>query len=145
MQMAGGGLVPLSKAICCRPCLPSELPIPSPPPPPPSVAAPQPSTAGGNLLDHPLSKITNPSIEVHSTKGSEGREGASGALQSDVIVKGGGEGGGGGRGGNPLLPLAIISIGCHPSSGRSFKALQCEEDGSSFVTGGCGRWCEKQT
>lgn len=32
-------------------------------------------------------------------------------------------------------PVAIISVGCHPTSGRSYKALSCEPGGSSFVTG----------
>ena len=26
MQMGGGGAVPLSRALCCRPCLPTSLP-----------------------------------------------------------------------------------------------------------------------
>ncbi|PNH05569.1 E3 ubiquitin-protein ligase, partial [Tetrabaena socialis] len=67
--MGGGGLVPLSRAICCRACLPGELPRP-----------------------------------LH-------------------------------LGNSTAKPVAVVSIGCHPSSGRQFRALQCEQAGSSFVTG----------
>ncbi|KAG2436269.1 hypothetical protein HXX76_006580 [Chlamydomonas incerta] len=32
-------------------------------------------------------------------------------------------------------PVAVVSIGCHPSSGRQYRALSCEPSGGSFVTG----------
>ncbi|KAG2499753.1 hypothetical protein HYH03_002685 [Edaphochlamys debaryana] len=67
--MGGGGLVPLSRAICCRPCLPGELPRP-----------------------------------IH-------------------------------LGNSTAKPVAVVSIGCHPSSGRQYRALSCEPSGSSFMTG----------
>ncbi|GIL81288.1 hypothetical protein Vretimale_1161 [Volvox reticuliferus] len=68
--MGRDGLVPLSRAICCRPCLPGELPRPA-------------------------------------------------------------------RFGNTTAarPVAVVAIGCHPSSGKQFRALACETAGSSFVTG----------
>jgi hypothetical protein len=67
--MGRDGLVPLSRAICCRPCLPGELPRPA-------------------------------------------------------------------RFGNGTArPVAVVAIGCHPSTGKQFRALNCEAAGSSFVTG----------
>lgn len=71
LQLAGGGVVPLSRARCCRPCLPSELP-----------------NSPGQLDPH-------------------------------------------------LKPqgVAIVSIGCHQSTGQGSEALKCEPQGSSFVTG----------
>lgn len=77
MQMGGGGLVPLSHAICCRPCVPGELP-------------PEPLRRAG-LPEYPDTK-----------------------------------------------PLAVVSIGCHPSSGRAYRALTCESNGASFITGTAG-------
>ncbi|KAG2449218.1 hypothetical protein HYH02_005965 [Chlamydomonas schloesseri] len=71
--MGGGGLVPLSRAICCRPCLPGELP--------------------------------RPPSDMHSL------------------------------GNGTAKPVAVVSIGCHPSSGRQYRALSCEPSGGSFVTG----------
>ncbi|PNW87122.1 hypothetical protein CHLRE_02g110000v5 [Chlamydomonas reinhardtii] len=71
--MGGGGLVPLSRAICCRPCLPGELP--------------------------------RPPSEMHRLGNGTAR------------------------------PVAVVSIGCHPSSGRQYRALSCEQSGGSFVTG----------
>ncbi|GLI61083.1 hypothetical protein VaNZ11_003350 [Volvox africanus] len=68
--MGRDGLVPLSRAICCRPCLPGELPRPA---------------HFGNV--------------------------------------------------NVAKPVAVVAIGCHPSSGKQFRALACETAGSSFVTG----------
>nr|QOL01263.1 putative extracellular protein TR9_068 [Trebouxia lynnae] len=67
--LTGGGLVPLSRARCCRPCLPSELPD------------------------------------------------SQGQISPDS--KG----------------VAIVSIGCHKSTGSGSGALKCEPQGSSFVTG----------
>ena len=69
MQLTGGGLVPLSRARCCRPCLPAELP-----------------DSGGQI-----------------SPGSQ--------------------------------PVAVVSIGCHTSSGLGSDSLKCEPQGSSFVTG----------
>ncbi len=69
LQLTGGGLVPLSRARCCRPCLPAELP-----------------DSQGQL--------------------SPGAK-----------------------------PVAVVSIGCHKSSGQGSDALKCEPQGSSFVTG----------
>ena len=69
-QLSGGGLVPLSHAICCRLCMPDELP--------PTQA--------------PIS-------------------------EDDKAV-------------------AIMSMGCHASSGSGPFALQCEPRGNSIVTGG---------
>lgn len=69
LQLSGGGLVPLSHAICCRLCMPEELP----------------PTQG------PISK-------------------------DDRAV-------------------AIMSMGCHASSGSGPFALQCEPRGNSLVTG----------
>ncbi|KXZ49419.1 hypothetical protein GPECTOR_21g645 [Gonium pectorale] len=66
--MGGGGLVPLSRAICCRPCLPGELPKPY-------------------------------------------------------------------HGNSTARPVAVVSLGCHASTGKQFRALSCEQSGSSFVTG----------
>jgi hypothetical protein len=34
-----------------------------------------------------------------------------------------------------ISPVAVVSVGCHPSSGRAYRALQCEAGGASFVTG----------
>lgn len=70
LQLSGGGLVPLSHAICCRLCMPDELP--------PTQA--------------PISK-------------------------DDRAV-------------------AIMSLGCHASSGSGPFSLQCEPRGNSIVTGG---------
>lgn len=67
--VAGGGYVPLSHAICCRPCLPDELP------PEPSGRIP-----GGQA------------------------------------------------------PLAVISLGCHPTTDRVLPT-RCEERANSFVAG----------
>lgn len=67
--LAGGGLVPLSRARCCRPCLPTELPD------------------------------------------------SQGQLSPDS------------------KPVAVVSIGCHKSSGQGSNTLKCEPQGSSFVTG----------
>lgn len=67
--LTGGGLVPLSRARCCRPCLPAELPD------------------------------------------------SQGQLSPDA------------------QPVAVVSIGCHKSSGQGSDALKCEPQGSSFVTG----------
>ncbi|KAA6418165.1 MAG: E3 ubiquitin- ligase LRSAM1 isoform X3 [Trebouxia sp. A1-2] len=67
--LTGGGLVPLSRARCCRPCLPAELPD------------------------------------------------SQGQLSPDA------------------KPVAVVSIGCHKSSGQGSDALKCEPQGSSFVTG----------
>ncbi|KAG1676824.1 hypothetical protein FOA52_010333 [Chlamydomonas sp. UWO 241] len=70
--MAGGGLVPLSRAICCRPCTPTELPAGA--------------EAGGS---------------------------------GELVPK----------------PVAVVSSGCHASSGRGPSGLSCEASGASFVTG----------
>ncbi|CAL8464819.1 g4354 [Coccomyxa elongata] len=67
--LSGGGLVPLSHAVCCRPCLPTELPKTQAPIPPDASA------------------------------------------------------------------VAVMSIGCHASSGNGPWALRCEQQGSSVVTG----------
>lgn len=69
LQLSGGGLVPLSHAVCCRPCLPTELPKTQAPIPPDASA------------------------------------------------------------------VAVMSIGCHASSGNGPWALRCEQQGSSVVTG----------
>lgn len=69
LQLTGGGLVPLSRARCCRPCLPAELPD------------------------------------------------SQGQLSPDA------------------KPVAVVSIGCHKSSGQGSDGLKCEPQGSSFVTG----------
>ena len=69
LQLTGGGLVPLSRARCCRPCLPAELPD------------------------------------------------SQGQLSPEAN------------------PVAVVSIGCHKSSGQGSDALKCEPQGSSFVTG----------
>ncbi|KAL3155716.1 hypothetical protein ABBQ32_012737 [Trebouxia sp. C0010 RCD-2024] len=69
LQLTGGGVVPLSRARCCRPCLPAELP------------------------DSPR--------------------------QLDADPQG----------------VAIVSIGCHRSTGQGSGSLKCEPQGSSFVTG----------
>jgi hypothetical protein len=36
-----------------------------------------------------------------------------------------------------VQPVAVVSFGCHVSSGKSFNALMCEAAGGSFVTGVC--------
>ena len=43
--------------------------------------------------------------------------------------------------GTGVEPVALVSLGCHPSSGTAEAALQCEREGGSFVTGfgGAGR------
>ncbi|GLC41375.1 hypothetical protein PLESTF_000296800 [Pleodorina starrii] len=61
--MGRDGVVPLSRAICCRPCLPRDL-----------------------------------------------RNGT-------------------------VKPVAVVAIGCHPSTGKQYRALNCETAGGSFVTG----------
>ncbi|KAK9824271.1 hypothetical protein WJX72_009086 [[Myrmecia] bisecta] len=68
--LSGGGLVPLSHAVCCRPCLPADLPVPS-------------------------GSTANPDDKA----------------------------------------VAVVSIGCHSSSGPGSLALQCEPNGGSFVSG----------
>ncbi len=35
----------------------------------------------------------------------------------------------------PVKPVAIVSVGCHASSGHSYEALSCEPVGESFVAG----------
>jgi syndecan 1 len=67
--VAGGGYVPLSHAICCRPCVPDELP-----------------------------------------------PDASGRIPPGQA------------------PLAVISLGCHPSTNREMNT-RCEEGAGSFVAG----------
>ena len=122
IQISGGGLVPLSHAICCRPCLPTEIPPQSDPPDGMRTSrsartalssAAQRTAAGRASL--PLSP-DDPRWML--SRGSESR---------------------GNNGSIPASPVAVISIGCHPSSGRVFRALQCEEDGNSFVAGGKNR------
>ena len=71
LQLTGGGVVPLSRARCCRPCLPSQLPD------------------------------------------------SLGQLDPHLDPQG----------------VAIVSIGCHRSTGQGSEALKCEPQGSSFVTG----------
>ena len=71
LQLTGGGVVPLSRARCCRPCLPPQLP-----------------DSLGQL---------DPHLNPHG--------------------------------------VAIVSIGCHRSTGQGGEALKCEPQGSSFVTG----------
>lgn len=71
LQLTGSGVVPLSRARCCRPCLPSQLPD------------------------------------------------SLGQLDPHLDPQG----------------VAIVSIGCHRSTGQGSEALKCEPQGSSFVTG----------
>ena len=138
LQMAGGGLVPLSHAICCRPCLPSELPNPSPLPPTIAALSPEgsdlhndlPSTSEASLAPY-LGRIRGSAVKASRSASGRVERSSSGAAltrQAGNFTDTGSLSGG-------LVPVAIISIGCHPSSGRSFRALECEEDGASFVTG----------
>ena len=137
--------MPLSHAICCRPCLPTELPL-LPPPAAPFLAAPlsavQPASAKIDL--HSMSNTNSTSSSTLGGTGTTISDTSSGGGSLSHLQQAGGA--------DPTsaapsaaaaavhndgsrLPVAVISIGCHPSSGSSFRALQCEEDGASFVTG----------
>ena len=136
--------MPLSHAICCRPCLPTELPL-LPPPAAPFLAAPLSAVQpAGTKIDLRSMSNTN---STSSTLGSTGTiisdTSSSGSSTSHLRQAGGTSdptsaapsAAAAANNDGSRLPIAVISIGCHPSSGSSFRALQCEEDGASFVTG----------
>ncbi|GAX77300.1 hypothetical protein CEUSTIGMA_g4746.t1 [Chlamydomonas eustigma] len=164
--MAGGGLVPLSHAICCRPCVPTELPVPPPPlhaspPSPPANAMPSESSnsqssqmrakseelndVGKTLHDEPRndrnSLVDTAKLSARSISSwlslplPISSQYSSSKMNQGSLPPGLGPSHFNASTSHTLQPLAVISVGCHPASGKAFRALQCELDGSSFVTG----------
>lgn len=87
--------MPLSNAICCRPCLPTDLPAP------PAASGDQPQPAQLEKGSPPVGlPVMGPQLNDSSPR-----------------------------------PIAVVWIGCHPSTGRQLRALQCEQNGNSYVTG----------
>ncbi len=114
--------MPLSHAICCRPCLPSELPDSLRRAPDPKALALAMPHSDPKAITHsasigPEPRKGNGGRAIRSHEQQQGRLGPT----ADVL-RGGGRGGGAAD--NASKPLAVISIGCHPSSGRASRALQ---------------------
>ena len=131
--------MPLSHAICCRPCLPTELPLLPPPAAPLSTV----QSAGTKIDLRSMSNTNSTSSTLGSTGTTISDTSSGGGSLSHLQQAGGADptsaapsaAAAAVHNDGSRLPVAVISIGCHPSSGSSFRALQCEEDGASFVTG----------
>ena len=131
--------MPLSHAICCRPCLPTELPLLPPPAAPLSTVQ-----SAGTKIDLRSMSNTNSTSSTLGSTGTTISDTSSGGGSLSHLRQAGGtsdptsaapSAAAAVHNDGSRLPVAVISIGCHPSSGSSFRALQCEEDGASFVTG----------
>ncbi len=157
VQMGGGGLVPLSHAVCCRPCLPDALPsqlrdaaLALPPRHEPAPAQPSSSkgwrAAAAALLawlrspgHHAAGKADHRRLQEAQELARPPQEPAGG--QSAAAAAAAAAAAGAPRVGldpdppSDLKPLALVSFGCHPSSGHAYNALACEAQGASFVTG----------
>jgi hypothetical protein len=167
----GGGLVPLSSAICCRPCLPSELPSywqskSLGASPDGQLHSSRVSNAGSNGSTKAVTKV-NPeeklllSTQQKPVTGTQAREqkpaaadtasgirplGNSSDAPKPATTASAGAAAAGDQGltvsaadragaSDGITPVAVVSVGCHPSSGRGYQALQCEAGGASFITG----------
>ena len=136
LQLQGGGLVPLSHAICCRPCLPEELP-----------------DSGGRISPDDKG-VAIVSIGCHAATGELCRSAPAGrwAIEPHTCNSACGQGQ------MPSHPpcclckphavLACQAVSCvycqadacgcpltKCAAGPGSQSLQCEPQGSSFVTG----------
>ena len=168
--MGGGGLVPLSRAICCRPCLPVSFdPVDTRSAVLMTYYAfttsmswlSSASLTDEVLMQGELPRTKTDTLRNGTARSSFGREllsasqpaGDSMQLGSEPQDAQGGDTAAGRAalflaalqqlqlrlshhaGNGSARPVAVVSIGCHPSSGRQFRALNCEAAGNSFVTG----------
>lgn len=150
--------MPLSPATCCRPCLPSPANASSSgPAAQQQVLAHQLGPARQHLILHmkaqgssqqgPLpgystsrssvgavapaastdmraSSPTTPGPAAGASTAPRAAAGAAATIPGTITM-----------GMNTADVLAIVSVGCHPSSGIAAGALRCESSGASFATG----------
>lgn len=109
-----GGLLPLSRAICCRPCVPSSIDIPH-------------TGANHQTNDRYHRRLLELGQAIATTRIGKRSPlpppSPSPSSPSDDEAK------------NRSKAVAIVSIACHPSSGRGPSQLSCEGKGSSFISG----------